>query len=782
MTKLSTTLLKDLPIKQTSITDEDYVVVSSGGTKKLKVKDITKDVEKKAADLEVKTKELGSQLDTKANKTHIWNMNNMGQDIKEAMTGGSVAVVDKDAILEDNIVDNQVTPRKLSDTKMQMCNNVSDYTISSKTTSLYILPLALEAGKVDIVGKFQESIIQVYLLSKEGLKFRIKDKKEFIINTEGKICSLKCDFFANENDYIGVFGGIYYERVGGQGFYEVPNFIEGEAGDLLSSISDNTKLEYGLSLDVTYSNYAMYNHFASELNNVSSMIEPSSYSDIVKDFNIYTGISDITNFYIPNVPINNSGKVVVNLKSTDDIKFTLCILEKDGESFEVKYVKEVENPSVGRIELDYVTTGLGNEYIGFNGGMYFTPPNTSIQGTGMWEIKASDSYNIGDKIINLKDSISTGLDFAYFLGFTIDSKQELSSKMRKVQNDTSHIKTDIDYLKSNIKEDTLMKLTDFIMPRYMEIEEEVGFIGRWFEKNIEGTKCKCTINQGSEFYFKVKGATTINLIFKTNHNKETPYFAYSIDGGEFTRQLITNPTLPTVTTDEHIIRIVIDGLTETEDKWVGEKGISFERVTVDSGTIKGILPKNKKIMFFGDSITEGIRVIDMNANANGNSATGAFPFQTCIRLNSVSYRVGFGASGVTKRGSGGVPKCLTVIDNMTNSKESPYLEPDIIVLNHGTNDGGASDSIFQEEYNKVLDRLTVKYSGVPIFAVIPFGQRHAHNIRTCVANRSNCYLIETANWGVTYTDGVHPDINGGKIAGEKLSDEIVKVLGKSYFY
>ena len=63
MTKLSTTLLKDLPIKQTSITDEDYVVVSSGGTKKLKVKDITKDLEKKTADLEEK-------LDT-----HIENCN-----------------------------------------------------------------------------------------------------------------------------------------------------------------------------------------------------------------------------------------------------------------------------------------------------------------------------------------------------------------------------------------------------------------------------------------------------------------------------------------------------------------------------------------------------------------------------------------------------------------------------------------------------------------------------------------------------------------------------------
>lgn len=71
MTKLNTTLLKDLPIKQTSITDNDYVVVSSGGTKKLKIKDITKDVEKKAANLEEKTTELSEQLDNKANNKDV---------------------------------------------------------------------------------------------------------------------------------------------------------------------------------------------------------------------------------------------------------------------------------------------------------------------------------------------------------------------------------------------------------------------------------------------------------------------------------------------------------------------------------------------------------------------------------------------------------------------------------------------------------------------------------------------------------------------------------------
>ena len=58
--------------------------------------------------------EFGSQLDNKASKNEIFTMANMGQDVKEAMTGGSVAVVGKNTILADNIVDNQVTIDKTS--------------------------------------------------------------------------------------------------------------------------------------------------------------------------------------------------------------------------------------------------------------------------------------------------------------------------------------------------------------------------------------------------------------------------------------------------------------------------------------------------------------------------------------------------------------------------------------------------------------------------------------------------------------------------------------------
>ena len=69
-------------------------------------------VEKLLNDLDATKAELSSQIKNKANKNEVFSMANMGQDIKEAMTGGSVAVVGKDTILTENIVDGQVTYSK----------------------------------------------------------------------------------------------------------------------------------------------------------------------------------------------------------------------------------------------------------------------------------------------------------------------------------------------------------------------------------------------------------------------------------------------------------------------------------------------------------------------------------------------------------------------------------------------------------------------------------------------------------------------------------------------
>ena len=61
---------------------------------------------------------LSSQIKEKANLNSVFSMANMGQDIKEAMTGGSVAVVGVNSVLQENIAAKQVTPDKTSFLKM----------------------------------------------------------------------------------------------------------------------------------------------------------------------------------------------------------------------------------------------------------------------------------------------------------------------------------------------------------------------------------------------------------------------------------------------------------------------------------------------------------------------------------------------------------------------------------------------------------------------------------------------------------------------------------------
>ena len=104
-TKLADKLKKDYEKLKRIILDENIQTKLTNDIKEIdtSINNINNDI-----------KEIDSQLDTKANYNAIWNMANMGQDVKEAMTGGSVAVVGKDSILTVNIIDNQVTPAKTS--------------------------------------------------------------------------------------------------------------------------------------------------------------------------------------------------------------------------------------------------------------------------------------------------------------------------------------------------------------------------------------------------------------------------------------------------------------------------------------------------------------------------------------------------------------------------------------------------------------------------------------------------------------------------------------------
>ena len=108
------------------------------------------------------TAQLAQTQQQKADKTHIWSMESMGQDVKEAMTGGSVAVVGENAVLEENVVPGQITG-----TSTDFVRGVNLY--KGKTTSLYA-----ESGSLSTTS------------SVEGGYVKLKPGQRYSINIAGE--------------------------------------------------------------------------------------------------------------------------------------------------------------------------------------------------------------------------------------------------------------------------------------------------------------------------------------------------------------------------------------------------------------------------------------------------------------------------------------------------------------------------------------------------------------------------------------------------------------------
>lgn len=314
---------------------------------------------------------------------------------------------------------------------------------------------------------------------------------------------------------------------------------------------------------------------------------------------------------------------------------------------------------------------------------------------------------------------------------------------------------------------------------YKTVSEPVGYMGRWFDKDVNGITCKATFSQGAEFYFKVSGTSKVWLKLHSTASP-APVIAVSTDGG-FPKRMTTVKEgrlllAENLSENEHTFRIIVDGFNEYQEKWTSAMGFVLECPEVeDGGKITGLLPTNPVILYYGDSITEGINVLGTGSTPDSNSASNEYPFVASHRLNAVSYTNGFGASGVTRGGSGGVPKCLDVIDSLYNGmplSETPA--PAAIVINHGHNDPTSDSAAFTEAYTAVLNRLREKYPNTPIFAVSPFAGMHNADIKAVVEalGDNNVFFVDKPSFSYTTSDGAHPDKNGAKALGTYLAQEI----------
>jgi dihydroorotate dehydrogenase len=137
---------------------------------------------------------------------------------------------------------------------------------------------------------------------------------------------------------------------------------------------------------------------------------------------------------------------------------------------------------------------------------------------------------------------------------------------------------------------------------------------------------------------------------------------------------------------------------------------------------------------------------------------------------------------MTQKGSGGVPAAKDYLDSVVGGvAESVQDYPDLIVINHGTNDGLATSAVFIEAYRDYLKRLNIKMPGVPVFVMVPFKGTHSADFEQIIDGFNNVTLIKSDTWNISSPNTGHPDADNSTIAGQRLAEELLNNMGSGYF-
>ena len=389
---------------------------------------------------------------------------------------------------------------------------------------------------------------------------------------------------------------------------------------------------------------------------------------------------------------------------------------------------------------------------------------------------SSESYDIG---VEVEITIPDGVNQVWFQMSTVSSAP-LSLVVKRIYPvSLENVLSDFDNVSNRfygLKDGTLL-------PKYKVLDgEEYGYIGRWYDYVYDGNNVKVASAAGAEVCFKVSGTTSITINWTGANVGEHVYYCYYIDDAEKVRRNITVNTITLPDTDEHIVRIVCDSIPHSGSTncWTVGYGWVFGGVDANGGTLKGIVPTNKTVMYFGDSLTEGVRAYGAETGeqveADVDSATESYGFYTSKYLGCASVIVGYGSTGIMSNGY--FRKCIDALNYLANGKETPDISPDLIVINHGHNDTGYNSETWIAGFDAVIERYMTKYPGVEVVALSPFNLTHASDMETACENKPHCHYVDTASWGLRryYADGPgHLTAAGAEVCGRKLAQAILEL-------
>lgn len=237
----------------------------------------------------------------------------------------------------------------------------------------------------------------------------------------------------------------------------------------------------------------------------------------------------------------------------------------------------------------------------------------------------------------------------------------------------------------------------------------------------------------------------------------------------------------------HIVRVIYKGANEMAHRWHEPFGGSVEFLGYDAEAA-GVLPapeKRKTIEFVGDSITEGILIdealgdgIKWFGRPYQDDVTAAYAWLTAEALDLEPYIMGYGGVGVTKGGSGSVPRAQEAYPYCFADEPMQYDRPDYVLINHGANDRFSAAEDFCKGYRELLDVVVTHNPDSEIIVLAPFCGAHEDALEALVDHynadhHTDIAFIRTTNW--IPKEPLHPDRKGHREVSRRLVEELHKL-------
>jgi lysophospholipase L1-like esterase len=310
------------------------------------------------------------------------------------------------------------------------------------------------------------------------------------------------------------------------------------------------------------------------------------------------------------------------------------------------------------------------------------------------------------------------------------------------------------------------------------------YYGRW---DLTHAGKAVTVNSGSHITASFMGSG-ISAKFDTSGNAQNnmPTVSIKIDDGALVEKEIgaTLELAAGLPVALHSVTLFVRGMNEGQSRWTPPlvSSTAFLGFTVVGGNIvPSPRPMRLKMEFLGDSITEGVALHAMGPQGQTSASwrtdgPRGYPALTAQKLQAEWRQVGFGRQGLTIVGNGGVPKAQDAFNWFYLGVPRDTWQPDVVVINQGTNDRGASGATFAPLYRSYLDLVRSAYPGAKIVALQPFVGAFSNEIKAEVAARktagdAKAFYVDTAGWtqNADFSDGLHPNQAGSVKIADKLT-------------